>query len=108
MIIDNAAAGAAFRPDKMGKADLACSERLFCGLNTFEPGQRHEAHVHFDQDKLYVVLEGVANVSVADETKRVDRGGVALASAGVPHAVENLGPGRLIVLVVMSPPPRSK
>jgi len=108
MILENPAGQAVFRHDKMGKADLARGEKLFCGLNTFEPGQRHEAHVHADQDKLYVVLEGVADVSVGGDKRRVAPGGVALAVAGERHGIENAGSERLIVLVVMSPPPPAR
>ncbi len=105
MIIDSPVTHAAFRPERMGKTDLAAGRHLFSGLNAFEPGQRHAAHVHPDQDKLYVVLEGVAGLTVGAETRRAERGAVALAAAGVEHAIENPGPGRLVVLVVMSPPP---
>jgi len=104
MIVENPAKHAVFRPDKMGKADLARSDNLFCGLNAFEPGQRHEAHAHADQDKLYVVLEGVADLSVGGEMRRVGRGGVALAAAGERHSIENAGNERLVVLIVLSPP----
>lgn len=108
MITEEPLTQAAFRPDKMSKADLGVGKNLFCGLNAFEPGQRHEAHVHPDQDKLYVVLQGVADVTVATATRRVGRGAVALAAAGVEHGIENPGPERLVVLVVMSPPPSPK
>ena len=108
MIAEAPTAQAVFRPDKMGKADLASGAHLFCGLNAFEPGQSHAAHVHANQDKLYVVLDGAADVTVAGETRRVLAGGVALAGAGIEHGIENPGPGRLVVLVVMSPPPSSK
>ena len=39
------------------------------------------------------------------ETSTVERGDIALAPAGVPHALRNPGPDRLVVLVVFSPPP---
>jgi mannose-6-phosphate isomerase-like protein (cupin superfamily) len=31
---------------------------------------------------------------------------MALAAAGVEHALRNPGPGRMVVLVVFSPPPK--
>ncbi len=61
------------------------------GLNAFEPGQVHEPHTHCDRDKLYFVLEG--------------RGDLALAPADVVHSLANPGPGRLVVMVLMAPPP---
>jgi mannose-6-phosphate isomerase-like protein (cupin superfamily) len=89
----------------MGKADLAAGEHLFAGLNAFEPGQAHEPHTHCDRDKLYVVLQGRGELTVGGTTSEVGPGAVALAPAGVVHAVRNPGPGRLVVLTVIAPPP---
>ena len=58
MIVHNPAARAQFAAEKMGKATLGSGTHLYAGLNCFEPGQEHHAHVHADQDKLYVVLDG--------------------------------------------------
>lgn len=105
MIFPEAASRAAFRPDKMGKTELIASDHLFAGLNAFEPGQTHEPHTHCDRDKLYVVLEGRGELTVGETTCEVGPGAVALAPAGVVHAVHNPGPGRLVVLTAISPPP---
>jgi mannose-6-phosphate isomerase-like protein (cupin superfamily) len=106
MIIRNVAAQAVFGPAKMGKVSLGSGSRLYAGLNCFEPGQEHHAHVHSDQDKLYVVMEGAGEVVVGEERSAVAAGDAALAPAGVSHSLKNPGPGRLVVLVVFSPPPR--
>ena len=37
---------AAFSPDKAAKVDLWAGERLFVGLNCFEPGQAQKVHAH--------------------------------------------------------------
>jgi quercetin dioxygenase-like cupin family protein len=92
----------------MGKADLLRADALFAGLNCFEPGQRHELHTHAGQDKLYYVIEGEGDVTVGGQTARVRPGDLALAKAEQPHALENPGPARLVVLVVMAPPPGGK
>jgi quercetin dioxygenase-like cupin family protein len=105
MILRNAAAKAVFSDSKMAKVSLGSGDHLYAGLNCMEPGQQHAGHVHSDQDKLYVVLQGQGEVDVGDETGSVQPGDVALAAAGVPHALRNPGPERLIVLVVFSPPP---
>ena len=105
MIVRNPASLAVFSESKMGKVSLASGDRLYAGLNCLEPGQEHAAHVHADQDKLYVVLEGDGEIEVADHRSAVHAGDLALAPAGVPHSVRNPGPGRLVVLVVFSPPP---
>jgi mannose-6-phosphate isomerase-like protein (cupin superfamily) len=104
MTIHNAAARAQFRPDRMGKSDLAASEHLFVGLNAFEPGQQHQLHTHTGQDKLYFVLEGEGEVTVGSETARIRSGDLVLARSGEEHSLSNPGPARLIVMVVMAPP----
>ena len=106
MIVHNPAAKAVFRPDKMGKADLVTAESLFAGLNCFEPGQQHKLHTHPGQDKLYLVLEGEGEVTVNDQVQRVGAGDLVLARSGEPHAMSNPGPGRLVVLAILAPPPR--
>ena len=108
MIVRNAADRAVFRSEKMGKADLVTTEHLFAGLNAFEPGQRHKLHTHSGQDKLYFVVEGAGDVTVGEETSRIGVGDLVAARAGQEHALANPGPGRLVVMVVMAPPPRAK
>ena len=105
MIVRRAAERARFDASRMGKADLAAGEHLFVGLNAFEAGQQHSPHTHCDRDKLYVVLEGRGTLTVGEETSAIGPGDVALAPAGVEHAVENPGPEQLVVLVAMAPPP---
>ena len=108
MIIPSAAAKAQFQAAKMGKSDLARSEHLFAGLNAFEPGQRHELHTHAGQDKLYFVLEGEGDVTVGAEQARIRPGDLVLARSGEAHSLSNPGPARLVVMVVMGPPPARK
>ena len=105
MVISNAMSRAVFRAGKMGKADLLAREHHFAGLNAFEPGQAHELHTHAGQDKLYYVLEGQGDVTVGEKQSRIGAGDLALARSGEKHALRNPGPGRLVVMVVMSPPP---
>jgi mannose-6-phosphate isomerase-like protein (cupin superfamily) len=89
----------------MGKVDLARGETLFAGLNCFEPGQQHATHVHAGQDKLYVVLEGEAEIRIGEEQASVTAGAAAFAPSGIPHSIKNTGTSRLIVMAVLSPPP---
>ena len=105
MIVKHLAGLAEFSSEKMAKATVARGETLFVGLNSFEPGQEHAAHAHAGQDKLYVVLEGDAEIQVGDETQLVSAGGGAFAPSGVMHSVRNRGQKRLVVLAVLAPPP---
>jgi quercetin dioxygenase-like cupin family protein len=106
MILRHAASKAEFSPAKMGKVSLGGGAHLYTGLNCFEPGQEHKAHVHDDQDKMYVVLEGRGEAAVGQETAIVEPGDVILAKAGELHSMRNPGPERLVVLVIFGPPPR--
>ena len=105
MIVKHLAGLAEFSSQKMAKTTIARAETLFAGLNCFEPGQEHAAHAHAGQDKLYVVLEGDAEIQVGDDTQLVSAGGGAFAPSGVVHSVRNRGEKRLVVLAVLAPPP---
>lgn len=96
---------AAFAAEKMKKSNLFDSANMFCDVYGFEPGQEQAAHAHAGSDKIYVVLEGEADVTIGAETRRLGPGEAAHSGPGVPHAVANPGPGRLLVLVFMAPRP---
>jgi mannose-6-phosphate isomerase-like protein (cupin superfamily) len=107
MFLKKASSLATFAQDKMGKSTLAQGDFLFAGLNAFEPGQEHAAHVHEGQDKLYVVLEGHGVVQIDEQSEFLTAGDVAFAPAGAVHSIRNPGPERLVVMAVLSPPPSS-
>ena len=94
-----------FSSEKMRKQNLFDSERMFCDVYCFEPGQSQSAHAHAGSDKIYYVLEGDAEIEIGQERRRGGPGTIAHASPGVSHAVSNPGPGRLTVLVFMAPKP---
>jgi quercetin dioxygenase-like cupin family protein len=98
------AALAAFRPDKMAKANLARGSRLFLGLNCFERGQMQAVHAHSGADKFYLILSGKARMTVGTETRAVEAGMVVWAPADVPHGVEE-ALERTVMLVGLAPPP---
>jgi quercetin dioxygenase-like cupin family protein len=95
-----------FAADKMKKNALFASERFFCDVYTFEPGQSQTGHRHAGSDKLYYVLDGVGDFRVDAESRTLDAGGVVFCPAGSEHAVSNPGPERLALLVFMAPPPK--
>ncbi len=96
---------ARFAADKMKKNNLFTTERLFCDVYCFEPGQEQHAHSHAGSDKVYFVLEGTARITVGDQERNAAAGTAALAPAGLAHGVVNPGPGRLKMLVLMAPKP---
>lgn len=94
-----------FSSEKMKKVNLFQTKRFFCDVYCFEPGQEQKGHVHADQDKVYLVLEGEGNFTVGDESRVLKAGEGTLAPAGETHGVQNLGAQRLRVLVFMAPQP---
>jgi len=108
VIVRNVASLAAFTPEKMGKVSLAAGDLLYAGLNCFEPGQQHAAHVHTDQDKLYYAVSGAGEVTIGAETSPFITGDLALAPAGVEHAIRNSGVEPFTVLTIFAPPPKPR
>lgn len=96
-----------WRADRMGKSTLFESSRLLVGLNAFEPGQSHALHSHAGMDKLYHVLAGEGVFLLEGRELPMREGDLLIAPESVPHGVRNDGPGRLLVLAVLAPAPRS-
>jgi quercetin dioxygenase-like cupin family protein len=95
----------AYAADKMRKTNLVDTDSLFCDVYGLEPGQTQAGHRHAVGDKLYYVLAGTGRIRVDTEERTVVRGDLVCAPAGTEHAVENPGPERLALLVVMAPKP---
>ncbi len=95
-----------FGAEKMKKNALFASDRFFCDVYTFEPGQAQTGHRHAASDKIYYVLRGVGDFRVDDDARTLGAGDVVFCPAGSEHAVSNPGPDRLALLVFMAPPPK--
>jgi quercetin dioxygenase-like cupin family protein len=95
---------ATFDAGKTAKADLFKGERLFVGVNCFEPGQSQRTHVHAGADKFYLVVSGRALMTVGEETEEAGPGTVVWAPADVPHGVAE-ALERTVMLVAIAPPP---
>jgi quercetin dioxygenase-like cupin family protein len=96
-----------FASDKMKKNNLFQTERLFCDIYCFEPGQEQKGHIHGHQDKVYIVLEGQGTFQVGSEHRMLEAGQGTLAPAGEEHGVKNHTTQRLKVLVFVAPNPSS-
>lgn len=96
---------AAFQPDRMARIGLATTDRAQLDLYCLEPGQAQKPHTHEAQDKIYFVLEGRGRFTLGDAVAPVEAGEAVVAPAGTPHGVANDSDARLLVLVVVSPPP---
>lgn len=95
-----------FAGDKMQKVGLFKTERLLYDLYCLEPGQGQQTHAHAGADKVYYVIEGAGQFTVGRESRELHADMAVLAPAGAEHGVTNPGPGPLVLLVVVTPPPQ--
>jgi quercetin dioxygenase-like cupin family protein len=94
-----------FSSEKMKKNGLFETERMFCDLYCFEPGQAQAPHTHEGSDKIYVVVKGKGLFQIGEEQKELKEMQIAIATSGQRHGVSNSGPERLVLLVFMAPKP---
>lgn len=104
MAFGNIYTGMKFDPARYSKRDVLASDHLHMANLCFEPGQGQASHAHAHSDKIYLVHEGVATITVAGETKALGPGACAMAKAGEAHEIHNKGRNRLIVSVFTAPP----
>ena len=96
-----------FDPERVAKADLVRGDRLFAGLNCFEPGQQQPVHTHSGSEKFYFLLSGKARLAVGPDEMDAEAGDMIWAPAGVPHGVVTVYE-RTTMLVAMAPPPLAR
>jgi quercetin dioxygenase-like cupin family protein len=94
-----------FSPDKMKKNGIFETDRFFCDIYCFEPGQEQRPHTHAAEDKIYYVVEGKGAFRIGDEERELGPGEIALAAAGQNHGVANRSGQRLVTLVFVTPKP---
>lgn len=92
-----------FSSDKMKKNNMFETPRFFCDIYCFEPGQEQKGHIHGEQDKVYLVLEGQGMFQVGLEKRVLGPGQGTMALTGEEHGVKNHTDQRLKVLVFVSP-----
>jgi quercetin dioxygenase-like cupin family protein len=94
-----------FNNEKMKKNNIFQTPRFFCDIYCFEPGQEQKGHVHGEQDKVYLVLEGQGTFQVGTGKQVLGQGQGTMAPAGEEHGVLNHTKDRLKVLVFVAPNP---
>ena len=94
-----------FSSGKMKKNNMFQTPRFFCDIYCFEPGQEQKSHIHGEQDKVYLVLEGQGTFQVGSEKQVLGPGQGTMAPAGEEHGVKNHTDQRLKVLVFVAPNP---
>lgn len=95
----------AFKGDKLNKVSIFDTDKFFCDVYCFEPGQSQKVHSHDDSDKVYYVLEGKGNVTIGSEVRELKANEITLAPAGQDHGVVNHTNEKLVMLVFMAPKP---
>ena len=108
MVSKDLLAAARFSPEKMQKVNLFETRNFFCDIYGLEPGQEQMPHAHPEADKLYYVLAGNGVFIVDDDERELGPQQIIFAPAGASHGVRNAGPGRLTLLVFMTPNPNFK
>ena len=92
-----------FSSEKMKKNNMFQTPRFFCDIYCFEPGQEQKGHIHGEQDKVYLVLEGQGMFQVGSEKQILGPGQGTMAPAREEHGVKNHTDQRLKVLVFVAP-----
>ncbi len=73
-------------------------------LERFPKGLAFPVHQHKECEQTYLVLEGEAEVTVADEVRRVVKDGVVYIPRLTDHCVRNVGDSELVYVVVETYP----
>ena len=94
-----------FSQERMKKNSLFQTPRFFYDIYCFEPRQEQKNHIHGEQDKVYLVLEGQGTFQVGSEKQVLGPGQGTVAPAGEEHGVKNHTGQRLKVLVFVAPNP---
>jgi quercetin dioxygenase-like cupin family protein len=94
-----------FNAEKMKKNNIFQTSRFFCDVYCFEPGQEQKGHIHGEQDKVYLVLDGEGTFQVGAQKQILTAGQGTMAPAGEEHGVKNHTGRRLNVLVFVAPNP---
>ncbi len=75
----------------------ACS----ASLSVLEPGAGAPTHFHNAVDEVIVVLDGMLEMWIGEERRRVGANHTVALPAGVPHGFVAVGPGRTRILAFL-------
>jgi len=71
-------------------------------LNPY-PGDQAPRHVHHASDEAFCVIEGLLEVQLGDERRRLARGDFLVVPAGTVHTFATVDDTPTVVLAVMTP-----
>lgn len=84
-------------PDQHGNRKQSLAEASLAA------GQSTRLHRHLRSEELYHFTAGFGRMWLGDETFEVRTGDTVCIPPGVPHRVENLGPGEMKILCSCAP-----
>jgi len=76
---------------------VACS----ASLSVIEPGAGAPTHFHNTADEIIVVLEGMLEMWIGDDRRRVGPNHTVALPAGMPHGFVAVGPGPARILAFL-------
>lgn len=70
--------------------------------SSFAPGHGPPAHIHHDEDEIFIIIKGTFQVCSGSETRLCEPGTIALLPKGLPHTFKNVGTteGQIITLIL--------
>jgi mannose-6-phosphate isomerase-like protein (cupin superfamily) len=83
-------------------ADMTGAQKLRANVWTLAEGSMLR-HTHREQEELYVILDGVAQMQAGDATYKLGERDAVTVPAGVSHQFTNIGLGPLTFMVVAAP-----
>lgn len=83
------------------ETELKAKNRLFSILN-LEPGSSIGYHIHENEEEVFVILKGTAEVDDDGSKKILNQGDSILTGNGAGHSIKNIGKENLEVLAVIS------
>ena len=83
------------------ETELKANNRLFAKL-TIKPGDSIGFHVHNDEEEVFVILKGVAEMDDNGTTVVLNVGDTILTADGAGHSVKSVGDENLEMLAVIS------
>jgi hypothetical protein len=87
------------------RVNLFDRPRLVCDLICLETEQTEKRRGLGTSDSLYLIIEGKARLVTGPQVEEMEEQDAALIPPGVDHTIENIGPGRLTVMVLVTPKP---
>lgn len=83
------------------ETELKANNRLFAKL-TLEPGSSIGFHAHNDEEEVFVILKGAAEIDDNGTTETLYPGDTILTADGAGHAVKSVGKENLEMMAVIS------